>query len=197
MSKWHFVIASGPSLRREDCDALRGLGTAVAVNTSVFYAPWAEYLFAADAGWWNYYGPKIDDWYRGQRVSSTHKGPRIKKWNHKGWSRNGGNSGHQAIQYSVDELGAVNIGIIGFDHKHTGGKSHFHGDHPRNEHIRLANAAGVHHWTNAMNRTAKDLKRRNVRMVNLSRETALTCFELMSLEDFLSIEFPEVVELRA
>jgi hypothetical protein len=46
-----FCLASGPSLTREVVDKVRGKGRVVAVNSSVYLAPWADVLFFTDSGW--------------------------------------------------------------------------------------------------------------------------------------------------
>jgi len=93
-----------------------------------------------------------------------------------------------AIQYAVDQ-GAKNIILLGFDQSKTGGKAHFHSDHPKmredGTRTNMANAGGIAAWPRLMNRTALDLKDRGVNVINLSRETALTCFPRMTVERFL------------
>jgi len=182
--KWALVIASGPSQTRADCDALRGLCFTGAVNCAVFFAPWVDELYGADPQFWNYYGSKLQ-WFKGRRLSRSKAGSNIEVWHGKGWPRTGGNSGHQMLQRMVD-IGFKNVALLGFDHQHTGGRTHSHGDHPRNKDIKLGNAQNTHHWHKAMNRTALDLERKGVKVLNLSRETALTCFERMSAEDFVN-----------
>jgi len=185
--EWWVVLASGPSFCRDDADALRGVGPTIAVNNTVFFAPWADYLFACDSVWWRYYAAKVE-WYKGHRVSRTHRGPNVEMWRGKDWSRTGGNSGHMAIQYAVDQ-GARNVALLGFDQQKTGGKAHFHIDHPRTTQdgarTNMANAGGIAAWPRLMARTALDLRDRGIRVVNLSRVTALKCFPRMSVEAFL------------
>ena len=184
---WWSVIATGPSLTRDDCDALRDIGPAIAVNCAVFYAPWAEYLFAADSVWWRYYTPKIT-WYKGHRITRSHQASGLELWRGKNWARTGGNSGHMAIQYAVDQ-GATNIVLLGLDQQRTGGKAHNHIDHPKTlkegRRTNMANAGGIGAWPRLMARTALDLKERKVNVVNLSRQTALNCFRRMTVENFL------------
>ncbi len=187
MADWWIIIATGPSLCREDYEALRGYGRTVVVNCAVFYAPWADVLFAADAIWWRYYGVKIK-WFKGKRVSRSYKSPTVECWRGKTWKRTGGNSGHLAIQYAADH-GAKNIAIIGFDQQLTDGKVHCHEDHPaqaaNGENTSLGNAHGISGWPRSMNATAIDLKELGVRVVNLTRVTALRCFPQMTTEKFL------------
>lgn len=187
MDNWHIIVASGPSLRRADSEALRNAGKIVAVNCAVFFAPWADYLYAADASWWRYYGPKAA-WFKGHRVSRTYRAPGVEQWRGKGWARTGGNSGHMAIQYAVDQ-GAKRIALLGFDQSKPAGRAHFHADHPKlttaGARTNMANADGAASWPRQMDRTALDLAKREVKVVNLSRQTALGCFERKTVEDFL------------
>ena len=186
-SEWYIVIASGPSMQRQDAEDLRDAGIMVAVNCAVFFAPWAKYLFAADAVWWRYYTAKVA-WYKGHRVSRSYRAPGIEQWRGKRWPRTGGNSGHMAIQYAVDQ-GARNIALLGFDQSKTDGKAHFHADHPKaaddGRRTNMANAGGIAAWPRLMKRTSEDLKTRGVRVVNLSRQTALTCFPRLTVKEFL------------
>jgi len=186
--EWWIVIATGPSLRCKDVQALRGVGLTVAINCAVFYAPWADFLFAADNAWWHTYGPMVA-WYKGPRISKTCVAPGIERWHGKGWPRTGGNSGHMGVQVAVDK-GATHVAIYGFDQQKTDGLAHCHADHPKTmkgKRTNMGNAVGIAAWPRLMAATAVDLKRCGVRVVNLSRETALDCFERMSVEEFLEM----------
>lgn len=179
------VIASGPSLTRKDCDALRGIGPTIAINRAVFFAPWADYHFGCDANFWKVYGPKTA-WFKGQRIGHGDRGGTSNRCAR--FRRTGGNSGNMAIQRAVF-MGAKRIALIGFDHQHTDGKAHFHEDYPREvwtgtEMARFANA-NTADWIRVMNATAEDARAMGVDVVNLSRETALMCFRRMTVEDFL------------
>lgn len=193
-SEWEIIIAAGPSLTRRDCDALRGIGHTTAVNCAVFAAPWAHCLFAADGVWWRHYGWMVN-WYKGHRVAKTFRAPTVEKWTGKGWARTGGNSGHMAMLYRVD-AGARNLALLGFDQQvpvegKNAGKVHYHGDHPKKardgSRTNMGNGTGIKAWPRLMDATANDLKRRGVRVVNLSRETALTCFPRMTVKEFLEM----------
>jgi hypothetical protein len=187
MGEWYIIVASGPSLQRKDAEALRYAGVTVAINCSVFFVPWAKFLFAADAVWWRYYTPKIP-WYQGHRISRSYRARGIEQWRGKNWARTGGNSGHMAIQYAVDQ-GAERIALLGFDQSKTDGKAHFHADHPKKTQegarTNMANAGGIAAWPRLMAKTAVDLQRRGIEVVNLSRQTALTCFPRVTVEQFL------------
>lgn len=183
MNTW-LCIAAGPSLTRADCDAMRGKYTTVAINCAVFFAPWSDYWYGADDRFWGYYGPK-GDWFKGQRYSITARREGIIRWRPTGWSSHGGNSGHQSVQLAV-EHGAKRVLLLGYDHQHTNGKSHFHGDHPNTNRVKLGNAKNCPQWVNKMERTSLDLKKRGVEVINLSRETALECFPRSTVDEWLS-----------
>lgn len=178
------VVASGPSLTRRDCDFMRGRFPTIAVNCAVWFAPWADVLYAADSKWWSYYGPKCQ-WFKGEKYSITAHRADVVRWRPTGWTSHGGNSGHQALQLAV-ERGAKRVYLLGFDHQHTDGKTHFHGDHPRTNRVRLGNAAHCGAWRQRMRRTAVELKNRGVEVINLSRQTGLTVFPRSTVDEVVS-----------
>jgi len=47
-----FIVAGGPSVLKQDLEALRGRRVIV-INSSVFAVPWADILFFGDWRWWN------------------------------------------------------------------------------------------------------------------------------------------------
>lgn len=191
---WWVVIASGPSLARADCDTLSHFsianeGKIIAVNNAVFYTPAADFLYAGDAAWWEVYGDDVD-WFKGKRVTHEKYKNTLRFNGAERFRRFGGNSGHQAFQYAIHS-GAKKVALLGFDHQHTGGKAHFHKDHQRRTEIEgkvvmLGNASCSDHWIRIMNCSATDAQSMGVEVVNLSRETALTCFPRMSIEEFIS-----------
>lgn len=92
----------------------------------------------------------------------------------------GGNSGYQAINLAY-LLGAARIVLLGYDMGKTGGKSHWHGDHPGDLNQQLP----IHLWLSKFPTLADDLKREGVSVANATRETALDCFDRLSLEQAL------------
>jgi hypothetical protein len=182
---WWLCVATGPSLRRTDLDALRWIGErSIAANCGVFFAPWVGRHYAADEQWYRYYGWRTRPWYQGERYGAqTHRSD-VKRWRHRlRWTEKGGNSGHHIIHMAV-ELGATRIAIIGYDHQHTGGKTHVHGDHPSRNGMRMGNAQPAHVWARRMPATARDLARRGVQLINLTRVTAIQCFDRMTAPEF-------------
>lgn len=71
--------------------------------------------------------------------------------------------------------------MIGYDMQHTGGKSHWHGDHPRG----MANAVGINKWVRNFEPLADDLKTVGVEVINCTTETALQCFDRADLRDVI------------
>lgn len=89
-----------------------------------------------------------------------------------------GNSGASCISMAT-QAGATRIILLGFDCQHTGGSSHWHGDHP----IGLGNAGLTHKWLENYTKMAQDFA--HVDIINASRETAITCFPRARLEDLI------------
>src|SRR5690606_33987929 len=86
------------------------------------------------------------------------------------------NSGASAIALAA-YCGARRIVLIGYDCQHTGGRRHWHEDHPASA---SGNAGTVRHWPAMFRDVASRLK--GVEVVNASRETALDTFPRASLE---------------
>lgn len=186
-----FVVATGPSLNQHDVDLIEGKGSVYAVNNAVFYAKFADVHYACDECWWKTYLPKRPEWFKGERLTVSpyyYRFDAVKlpaDYSDKegaGFSRSairtGGNSGFQAINLAIIS-GFKTICLLGFDHQHTGEKRHFHGDHPPG----MGNAAPVNLWVKSMNAAAVNTF--GAKVINCSRETALECFERMTLEDFI------------
>lgn len=85
------------------------------------------------------------------------------------------NSGAGAIALAAS-LGAERIVLLGYDAQKTGGRAHWHGDHPEG----MGNAGSVGKWPGQFDALAKTL--RGVEIINCSRETALTCWPRQPLE---------------
>lgn len=151
--------------------------------------PWADVLYACDYAWWRKHWPvpvqselwSVSDrardefgirWLRGDPGAGLSESPAA--------IRTGRNSGHQAMALAA-LFGAARIVMLGYDMTRTGGRSHWHGDHPAG--LNNGNPDG---WHGEMAQLARDLQRAGVAVVNASRSTALRCFERMRLEDALA-----------
>jgi hypothetical protein len=149
-------------------------------------------LYACDATWWLAYFPEVSTTFRGEKwtVAARARDQFGIHWiygqDKPGLSHDptfihtGKNSGYQAISLAFN-FGAARILLLGFDYQRSGGKTHWHGDHPRG----LGNGGNYANWVNAMNRLARDLSLAGVNVINCSRKTALQCFTKKPIEECL------------
>lgn len=90
------------------------------------------------------------------------------------------NSGAGVISLAA-WLGVKRIIMLGYDMQHTGGKTHWHGDHPKG----LGNAGKVSKWPAEFKKLRARLDAQGVQVINASRVSALDCFEKRTLEEAL------------
>lgn len=175
-------IASGPSLTQDDVELVkawreRSSGRyVIVVNTTFRIATWADELYAMDRAWWKAHADEVAATFPGRRSTSL-KGIAIAK--HVSHDR-GKNSGYGALVLAI-KRGAKRVILLGYDAQKTDGKTHWHGDHPKG----LGNAGSIHRWVTDFERASRNYACR-ARILNASRQTALKCFERVSLEDALS-----------
>lgn len=141
------------------------------MNTSFRAAPWADVLYAMDIKWWEVHLEEARRAFAGRMVNPWRhmRGVERVKFNH---CRN---SGAGAIALAA-HWGARRIVMLGYDCQRTGGRSHWHGDHPAG----LGNAGSLGRWPSIFQQLARSLAGR-VAVINATRETALTCFERQPL----------------
>lgn len=171
------VIASGPSLTAEDCSAVeRAWIPTIAVNHSWRLARFCDVIYAGDACWWEHYGGEItipaERW--------THN-PNVAKAlgiNANGKGQSVLNSGYRAIELAIS-FGAARVLLLGFDCSVRAG-THWHGKHDKTKNPDARRCA---EWLAHFGR----LDRQGAEVINCSRETALTCFPRMSLEEALCL----------
>lgn len=190
-----FILASGPSMCREDAEAVRGLGNIVVINNTVELAPWADMLYACDGRWWRHYKrhPSVAG-FTGKKLclKTDEKAPadvEPQEWEPGAGLgldkiRPGGNSGRQAINYAFLQ-GARTIVLLGYDMQSDGKRMHWHEDHSK----RLGNFnRGVASIAcREFVQVAYNLRQQNVRVINCTRQTALTAFERMPLQELLNL----------
>lgn len=111
-------------------------------------------------------------WIRGAHGDGLHEDPDT--------ILHGMNSGHQAINLAC-VFGSSRILLLGYDCQRTGGRSHWHGDHPG----RLGNARSVGSWAKGFKQQAIHARLRGVEIVNCSRATALDCFARSTITECL------------
>lgn len=146
--------------------------------------------------WWRHHFPEVSRTFRGE-LWSVSEGAREEFGTHwvYGHPRAGGlstspgsincgkNSGYQSLGL-MHLFGVARVTLVGFDMMDTGGRSHWHGDHPLGK---LGNGGRDRFpsWRREMTAIAADLKKAGVVVVNASRQTALKCFPRLSLEEAL------------
>lgn len=129
-----------------------------------------------DKKWWLHYGDEARAHFPGLRFS-VNAMPGVRKGRFPHFT----NSGAAAMALAAD-MGARRIVMLGYDCQRTGGKSHWHGDHTGG----LGNAGSLPKWPALFQQLAKHLHRLRIEVINASRETALTVFPRMSLEQALA-----------
>lgn len=195
--KW-VIIASGPSLTKEDVELTRGQNV-IAINDNYRLAPWANILYACDPQWWKWHEDKKDLLeFKGEKWTQTqswteddkkhfiakHHLNFIESKNDIGISQDpkiiytGSNSGYQAINLAY-HFGAKQIILLGYDMQATGGKRHWFGDHPNKV------VSGWHKWIPFYQQMAADAERLGLEIINCTRKTALHCFRRDQLENVL------------
>lgn len=176
-------IASGPSLTKEDCDAVRASGLTTIVTNSTFrLAPWAEIIFGFDGRWWQTHIAEIRaSGFVGRTIGS---GPNVIKFGVETiqgaqWLTPFTNSGASAVSIAIGG-GAKRVVMLGYDCAIAlDGKKHWHGDHPKG----FSNCASIKKWPYQFDQLAKVARRAGVEIVNASRETALRQFRRVALSE--------------
>lgn len=174
-------MASGPSLTRKDAERVRQWRNAgddrrvIVTNTTFQMAPWADVLYAMDSAWWRRYRRDVEEQFRGERLT-------VARGRAPGATRvdipRGGNSGAGAISLAYHR-GARRLILLGYDCQYTGGKRHWHGDHP----VGLGNCVSLPHFPGQFEEINRHL--RGCEVINASRETALTLWPRVDLEEAL------------
>jgi hypothetical protein len=185
------VIASGPSLTRDDALLLKRHCVVIAVNNSIELLPEADVLYASDLRWWKNNRP-IWEAFGGLRVTRQmerfsnpeHKIYKLPYSNSSGVSkaqlRLGRNSGHGALSLAY-YLGASEVILLGFDLSLKHG-SHWHGPHQRGPN---PTECSIRTWQGYFKQTARACRKLGFPVYNCSRQTELEGFERRTLEEVL------------
>lgn len=176
-------MASGPSLSAQDCERVERWRLApsdrarrvIVVNTTYQAARWADILYAMDSAWWRMHGGDVAQTFRGERVSAMKSAAIDVQVIPKAACQAYGNSGAGAVSLAA-HMGATRILLLGYDSKRTGGKVHWHGDHPKG----LGNAGAMGRWPAQFANAAAGIT--GAEIINCSRETVLTCWPRGDLE---------------
>jgi hypothetical protein len=184
------VAGSGPSLTKGDLDFVRGRVPVVVVSRTYQLAPWADLLFSMESIWWEAYKPE----FPGAKFSPSV----IPPWIYRGvtsiYSKEGagfsldpgyiheGCSGFGAINLAL-LMGARRIILLGFDCKSSGGKRHFFGDHVAG--LSNPTEGEYRRWLEHYEGALPSLARAGVEVINCGRDTAITAFPRMTIEEAL------------
>jgi hypothetical protein len=175
-----YCLASGPSLNRTDCELVRSTGHPVIVTNNTWQmCPWADVLLACDAKWWREYGAAARAAVLGDCLSYD-PNKEVPFLARERWFEHFHNTGADAISLAV-ETGASKVILLGYDCQMVGDRKHWHDEHP----AALKSPIGMNQWHGMFAKVAKMAAKRGTRVINCSRETALTCFERGPLEEFL------------
>ncbi len=140
--------------------------------------PWADVLYALDVDWWKKYGREARELFQGALVTpqSVRGAHRELAWLGHEKTNSGAAALAQAAYWRADR-----IVLLGYDCQHTGGRRHWHDDHPGT----LGNADGVASWPAHFAAVMPRL--RGVEVINATRETALGLFPRQTLEAALGV----------
>lgn len=182
-------MASGPSMCAEDAELVRKWRDgktrfAAAINTTYRLAPWADLIYACDLRWWDEYFEDVNR----RRTEATlvgHNEMALKKYplepSGVPETHTGGNSGCMLIHHLMHQRQASRLILLGYD-MGAGGDGHWHGKHPHG----WPEPVNFKAWREHIRRVAAE--RPEVEIINCTRETALTCFPQMPLEDALNAD---------
>lgn len=173
-------IASGPSLTPKDCAAVAAARVrTITTNDSVKAAAFADIALAADHGWWQQHmhemPPGPQKWTCS--YAAYREFPQLSLFRTNLPTRN---TGAKAIELAI-HLGATRVILLGFDCSLKAGV-HWHGPHERTSN---PEASLMPEWAGHFELMARFAQERGVEVINCSRDTALTCFPRVALEEAL------------
>jgi hypothetical protein len=191
--KTAIVIASGPSLTKEQADAaLASPHYTIAVNGAYKIAPTADALYAGDFMFWKLHLADIKRTFKGKLVtqdssaSAHYQLTRVRGTNRDGLGKEvihmNGNSGVQAINLAY-LWGYRRIILLGFDMKlGSKGEKHFHPDHP---HPAVQNQV-FPEWLKKVQKVATDLVAAKCEVLNATPDSAMKCFPMVDWKEVLA-----------
>lgn len=192
-------LGSGPSLTVDDVNACRGRARVIAIKDTYQLAPWADALYCGDEIWWQHCGeqtrtfaglrfglvsPHEHRWVEMLEQLEVHRlllgsGSGIESDARR--LATGGHSGHQAMNLAA-HLGARTIVLLGYDMKPAAsGQVHFF-----TERAYQSKKRPPYEWLANFASMVAPFERLGVRVLNATRETALTVFPRVTLEEALA-----------
>jgi hypothetical protein len=176
-------------------DFVRGKARVIAVNDAVTLAPWADALYSYEVPWWDYYdgwpafqGLKFSAAFPGNPDASRYGAHVLNLGDEQGLSldrtvlNRGKHSGYQALNLAV-HLGVNRILLLGYECQlGRDNREHYFGKHPKS----IKKGQSFICWRRNYATMAGPLKVAGVDVINCSRQTALTAFPRIALEDALA-----------
>ena len=151
-------------------------------------------MYAADAKWWLHHIEAVRETFKGElytqfrdekelAFAKEHGITPVQGVDKTGLGRGllhfNGNSGAQAINLAYLK-GATRILLIGYDMQNTNGEFHWFGKHPHG--LANCNYASYQHRFTVL---ADELEKEGVEVINCSRQTGLTQFKRMTIDEAL------------
>lgn len=190
------ILASGPSMKKEDVEALRDRIHVIAIKENVNLCPWADVVYGCDAAWWKHRRGLPE--FKGLKLvydvlpESMRQVNRIEikkakapgEFVHEiltdvpGVIGSGGNSGFQALNVAA-QFGATGVLLLGYDADARGGV-HWYG---RNRWPQANNPAqdNFERWRKSLEGAGMKLKSLGIDVINGSEGSALKLFPKMSV----------------
>ncbi len=172
------------------------------MNLSHRLAPYADVVYGMDRGFWNEHREELRDhagelWTTNREAAHVHGLHHIAGHACGGISPRpnhiamGGNSGYQAVALAI-HFGAARVILLGYDMRHDGKRTHWHGNH-----VRLGNPAATRfgEWRRHFD-TLKRQMPAGLSVINATPDSALRMFPMMNLRDALLTE-PSIADTMA
>lgn len=185
------VLASGPSLTREDVESCRGRARLIAVKDAIRLAPFADCLYGYDAKFWRWHDgfPAFTGLkYSMDPDAARHGVQLLRNTGTEGLEldpcglRTGMNSTYQAVNLAV-HLGARRIVLLGADMGHSPhGSKYFFGNRDWPQQVQSPFGGFIATFLTIVD----PLRAIGVEVLNASRSTTLTAFPRVSLEEALA-----------
>ena len=192
------IIAGGPSLTLQDVTKSEDSGLPlIGINNAYKICRRLDYLYACDVRWWNEHYDNVKNLpcrkFVYEETLDRVRRPGVEQMENVGeeglsteWPKiyHGKNGGYQAVNLAV-LLGYNYLILLGYDMQETGGKIHWHPDHPAP--LNNPSESLMKTWRANFARLAPKLKAAGIAVINATRETALDCFPQMTIEDALDV----------
>jgi hypothetical protein len=186
------ILAGGASLTKQDVEYVEKCNTNImGINDAYRICNRLDYLYGCDRKWWNWHWARVNELpclkFALEDVDGRQGIIQMKNGGISGLSfewpklRTGKNSGHQAINLAI-LLKYKKIILLGYDMQYTQGKAHWFGSHEKPLHN--PPVAKLKEWIGFYNKMAEVVPK-DISIINATRQTALSCFKRMKLEDAL------------